>query len=394
MATTYFDPAAGFNAFALQARTDNTGADVTDIDGEDARLLLTLFREGIVSPETGYKVSERSAGANMSVDVGSGDSHADVAIIEGNDPGQGSYLVRSGDAVVNLTVPAADLSNPRIDEVYLVVQDDAYDNSDRVLPRLAYRDGTPSSSPVAPGPDASWKAYMKLATIDVAAAATQITNADITDNRVLSRESFAFGGFVPTGTIVAYGGTSAPSGWLLCDGAAVSRNTYARLFSVLGTTYGAGDGSTTFNLPDLRQRFPLGKAASGTGSTLGATGGAIDHTHSGPSHTHGMNQHTHDMTHTHQVNPPATFTTFDGLHDHQLRHGGGSFSVDGIEWAVQTDSQGNHRHSVDIAAFTSGGSSRSSTGWPSPSTTESAGTGQTGSSNPPYFVLMPIIRAF
>lgn len=376
MATTYFDPAAGFNAFALQARTDNTGTDVTDIDGEDARLLLTLFREGIVSPETGYKVSERSAGANMSVDVGSGDSHADVAIIEGNDPGQGSYLVRSGDAVVNLTVPAADLSNPRIDEVYLVVQDDAYDNSDRVLPRLAYRDGTPSSSPVAPGPDASWKAYMKLATIDVAAAATQITNADITDNRVLSRESFAFGGFAPTGTIVAYGGTSAPSGWLLCDGAAVSRNTYARLFSVLGTTYGAGDGSTTFNLPDLRQRFPLGKAASGTGSTLGETGGAIDHTHSGPSHRH-------SMAHTHQIDPPATFTTFDGQHT----HGVSAAVVGNIQTITQgpgIETSGNHRHQVDISSFTSNWSSISNTG--------AAGDDQTGSNNPPYLVVNYIIK--
>lgn len=93
-------------------------------------------------------------------------------------------------------------------------------------------------------------------------------------------------GGVPTGSIVAYGGIAAPSGWLLCQGAAVSRTTYAALFAILGTAYGVGDGSTTFNLPDLQQRFPLGKAASGTGSTLGGIGGAIDHTHTGPSHTH------------------------------------------------------------------------------------------------------------
>lgn len=84
---------------------------------------------------------------------------------------------------------------------------------------------------------------------------------------------------VPSGVILAYGGSSAPSGYLLCDGSAVSRAGQAALFAAIGTTYGAGDGSTTFNLPDLRQRFPLGKAASGTGSTLGASGGAIDHVH-------------------------------------------------------------------------------------------------------------------
>jgi len=73
--------------------------------------------------------------------------------------------------------------------------------------------------------------------------------------------------------------TPAP-GRLKCDGSAVSRTTYADLFAEIGTAYGAGDGSTTFNLPDFRQRFPLGKADSGTGASLGDTGGAIDHTHS------------------------------------------------------------------------------------------------------------------
>ena len=88
------------------------------------------------------------------------------------------------------------------------------------------------------------------------------------------------GGFdVEVGTIVAYGGTTAPDGWLLCDGSAVSRSQYPRLFAVIGTAFGAGDGSTTFNLPDLQQRFPLGKGSSGTGSQLGETGGSIDHQH-------------------------------------------------------------------------------------------------------------------
>lgn len=61
-----------------------------------------------------------------------------------------------------------------------------------------------------------------------------------------------------TGMISMYGGSSAPTGFLLCDGSAVSRTTYSSLFSVISTTYGTGDGSTTFNVPDLRSAFPLG----------------------------------------------------------------------------------------------------------------------------------------
>ena len=93
---------------------------------------------------------------------------------------------------------------------------------------------------------------------------------------------------VPTGGIIAYGAATAPTGFLLCDGSIVSRSTYDDLFAAISTTYGAGNGTTTFGLPDLRQRFPLGLAASGTGSTLGGTGGTIDHTHTGPSHTHSV----------------------------------------------------------------------------------------------------------
>jgi microcystin-dependent protein len=60
---------------------------------------------------------------------------------------------------------------------------------------------------------------------------------------------------LPAGTLIDYAGTVEPSGWMLCDGRAVSRTVYASLFSALGTAYGTGDGSTTFNIPDFRGRF-------------------------------------------------------------------------------------------------------------------------------------------
>jgi microcystin-dependent protein len=98
---------------------------------------------------------------------------------------------------------------------------------------------------------------------------------------------------VPTGVISPYAGldSNIPTGYLLCNGQAVSRTTYATLFGVVNTTYGVGDNSTTFNLPDLRGRAPIG-AGTGTGLTaraLGATVGTETHTLTiaqMPSHDH------------------------------------------------------------------------------------------------------------
>ena len=92
----------------------------------------------------------------------------------------------------------------------------------------------------------------------------------------------------PTGVQVPYGGSVAPTGFLICNGAAVSRTTYAALFAVCGTTYGAGDGSTTFNLPDKRGRGSIG---SGTGTglsarTRGTKLGTENETAPLPPHTH------------------------------------------------------------------------------------------------------------
>ena len=110
-------------------------------------------------------------------------------------------------------------------------------------------------------------------------------------------------GFV-SGMLMPYAGASAPSGWLLCYGQAISRTTYADLFTAIGTVYGVGDGSTTFNLPDLRGRVVAGQDDMGgssanrltdqtgglNGDTLGDTGGSETHTLTEaqlPAHSHG-----------------------------------------------------------------------------------------------------------
>jgi len=84
----------------------------------------------------------------------------------------------------------------------------------------------------------------------------------------------------PAGSISMYAGSTAPTGYLLCDGSAVSRTTYADLFTAIGTTYGTGDGSTTFNLPNLKGKVAVGLNSADTSfDTLGETGGDKTHIH-------------------------------------------------------------------------------------------------------------------
>lgn len=84
------------------------------------------------------------------------------------------------------------------------------------------------------------------------------------------------GGLVPTASVLPFAGSAAPTGWLICDGSAVSRTTYATLYAAVGDAFGDGDGTTTFNVPDLRDNVPVGK--SGT-KALASTGGAATHNH-------------------------------------------------------------------------------------------------------------------
>ncbi len=105
-------------------------------------------------------------------------------------------------------------------------------------------------------------------------AAGELSYDTATEGLIVHDGSTA-GGFeiMPSGSIIAFGGAAAPdAGWLLCDGSNVSRSTYARLFAAIATAYGTGDGSSTFGLPDLRDRVLLGKGSNN--STLGTETGS------------------------------------------------------------------------------------------------------------------------
>lgn len=142
-----------------------------------------------------------------------------------------------------------------------------------------------------------------IATTQLATDAVETLN--IKDGEVTSAKlaASAITALMPAGLVLPYAGSSAPTGYFLCDGSAKSRTTYATLFGILGTTYGAGDGSTTFELPDLRGRVIAGQDDMGgssadrltgltggvDGDVLAATGGVETHTLSVaeiPAHTH------------------------------------------------------------------------------------------------------------
>jgi len=135
------------------------------------------------------------------------------------------------------------------------------------------------------------------ATPVVALANNEVTTLTIADGAVTQAKLNSSVTLVPTGAIMPFAMNTAPSGWLAANGSAVSRTTYAALFAAIGTTYGSGDGNSTFTLPDLRGYFVRGSGTNSDGVAAGTFGakqadGVISHTHSGttgndsPDHTH------------------------------------------------------------------------------------------------------------
>lgn len=215
--------------------------------------------------------------------------------------------------------------------------------------------------------------------------------------------------FTPLGAMVPYAGSSAavPAGWLLCDGAAVSRTTYAALFAVISTTYGAGNGTTTFNVPSLTNRAPVG---SGGTYTRGQTGGAStvvltdanlsSHSHSLSGTASSAGTHNHDTigSHTHGLSG----STSADSHSHSVGNqnsrsdilaGGGTTTASTGSGSTGSD---GHSHSLSGSASSGGGHTHADDG--SHSHSLSGSVGATGSDSahenmPPFLAIPYIIRA-
>lgn len=230
------------------------------------------------------------------------------------------------------------------------------------------------------------------------------------------------------GMVVDSARPDIPALWLECNGQAVSRTTYADLFAAISTTYGTGDGSTTFNLPNSKGRTRVGfDSAQVAYDTLGKTGGAETvsltvaqlpgHTHTGPNHNHSGPNHSHSgPSHSHGA---GSYSAAGDSHDHSLRmHSQPDFEVthahDGGTGRVP--SQGNYNlassqvdtrapidhesHGHDVTG-TSSSSGTGQTGNAGTGNTGNAGTGNTGSTGsgsahenmPPFVVFKSLIFA-
>jgi microcystin-dependent protein len=165
---------------------------------------------------------------------------------------------------------------------------------------------------------------------------------------------------IPAGITGMFARNTPPAGWLKANGAAVSRTTYAVLFAAIGTTFGPGDGTTTFNLPDLRGQFPRGWDDSrgvDPSRVFGSTQASqnLSHVHgvTDPTHAHAVYDpaHVHGASADAQGNHQHTFTGLGGFGGSAA--GGVGFAIPGVAAAV-TDANGTHAHNIGIGAAGTG----------------------------------------
>jgi microcystin-dependent protein len=199
---------------------------------------------------------------------------------------------------------------------------------------------------------------------DAAVTTVKLADESVTLAKLSSTLTALIEAIDPADKVIAIAGATAPVGWGLCDGTAVSRTTFPATFARIGISHGAGDGSTTFNLPDLRNRFVAGKGPAAWSASVGQAGGNKDipgilqHTHantvsasgSQPSHTHGVTASGTTSTtgnHNHNIGDPNLLYNSPVPSGFGLTGDGGA----GIRAAVY-QAQGDHNHSVTVSGGT------------------------------------------
>jgi microcystin-dependent protein len=249
--------------------------------------------------------------------------------------------------------------NPRLDSI--VVETDWTAKT----ARLKVLKGTPAASPTAPAltqiAGVLWQE--QLATVALADGYTTVVDADVTRTRRWARTDFP-------GQFLWCGGAPVAPGWLPCDGRVVSRTLYVDLFDAVGTTFGAGDGSTTFNLPDFRGRSPLGP------DNLGGTS-ANRVTNTGADGVGG-------------AGGSETVTLTEGqlaVHSHQEQGAGGSGT--GLTLATRGSVAGTGLGNWTLVAQNV---AVSSSGYLSPLATAQAGGGQAHNNMHPWLAVPVYIR--
>lgn len=145
---------------------------------------------------------------------------------------------------------------------------------------------------------------------------------------------------IPAGSMIDFAGSAAPNGFLLCNGAAISRTAYASLFAVIGTTFGAGDGSTTFNIPDARNRARVG---SGSLYAIGGTGGSKDAVVVSHTHTENVAGPAGTFYASNRAGPGPTGSFYDAGGRANSSLSGGGLTGDIIQYGLD----GSHTHTLN-----------------------------------------------
>lgn len=332
-----------------------------------------IDRDGVVVP--GALLCTAVGG--MTINIAKG-----AAFISGTtSPTQGTYHCFN-DADKTIDCATADGANDRLDAVVGVVQDTAYDGSGLNQWQIQIITGTPSGSPALPTLPDSCQLF---GTVLVKAGHTDLTGyASVTDNRV--RASIL--GATPVGCVMDFAGSVAPAGWFFCDGSAKNRLTFSTLFNVIGTVFGVGDGTTTFNLPDYRGRYGMGMGGHAAGritalDVLGSVGGTETVTLTTtqlPSHLHSSG---------------TLSSTSGGLHNHAVEGVIGGSDVSLTIAVKLTGSSGKLSTTGDSQAITFSNADAMNDGAHTHATTGNTGSAGSGGAHPnlpPYIMVNKIIK--